>query len=373
MVISAALSTVAAVFPGLASGALAVQVSADLGVDEGVYGWTFGSFFAAAALTSVAAGRSAQRLGPRRQLMGALVMVAVIQLLIATVVSSFGALLVCLAAAGAANSTVQTAVNLALTQARLPRLGLAMATKQSAMPASSMLGGLAVPLLALTLGWRWAYAMGALVALVALVLVTRYVAPQPTTRGAAGVVESPRRALLGAAIVSMALSFTAGSLNAWTVSSGVDAGLSEGTAGLMLSAAAGTGILLRLLIGFRVDRTTGLPFRLAGFIVLCGAAGFALMAIRVPVAHALATLLAFGGGWTWPVLSNFAIVNANPRSAGAATGMTQMGVYLGVFSGPVVTGVLIDQTSYEVMWLAVAVVALVGALGAIRIAPSFPR
>ena len=373
MIASAALSTVAAVFPGLASGALAVQVSDDLGVDEGVYGWTFGSFFAAAALTSVVAGRTAQRLGPRRQLMGSLVLVAAVQLSIATVVSSFGALLVCLAAAGVLNSTVQTAVNLALTQAELPRLGLAIATKQSAMPASSMLGGLAVPLLALTLGWRWAYAMGALVAMVALVLVMRHVAPQPATKSGAGVVESPRRALVGAAIVSMSLSFTAGALNAWTVSSGVDAGLSEGTAGLMLSAAAGSGIMIRLLLGFRVDRTTGLPFRLAGFIVLCGAIGFALMSTRVPIVHACATLLAFGGGWTWPVLSNFAIVNANPKSAGAATGLTQMGVYIGVFSGPVVTGILIDQTSYEVMWLTVATIAVIGALGAMRLAPSFPR
>ena len=54
----------------------------------------------------------------------------------------------------------QTAVNLALTRARLPRLGLAIALKQSGMPTAAMIGGATVPLLALTLGWRSAFVLG---------------------------------------------------------------------------------------------------------------------------------------------------------------------------------------------------------------------
>lgn len=181
VVATAALSTISVVFPGLASGAIAVQARDDFGVSEGRYGWALGTFFLAAACTSVLGGRLAQRLGPRRQLTYGLLATAAVQLLIAFAVPSFRWMLVAMAAAGIVNSGVQTAVNLALSQAELPRLGLAVATKQSAMPAAAMLGGLAVPTIALTIGWQWAYALGAAVALVACGLVRRHIEDRPAS------------------------------------------------------------------------------------------------------------------------------------------------------------------------------------------------
>jgi MFS family permease len=374
VVATAALSTVSVVFPGLAAGSLAVQASDDFGVSEGSYGWALGTFFLAAALTSVAGGRLAQRLGPRRQLSYGLVGAAAVQLSIAFVVPSFGWMLVALALAGVVNSGVQTAVNLALSQAELPRLGLAVATKQSAMPAAAMLGGLAVPAVALTLGWRWAYAMGALVGLVGFACVRAFIIDRPITAASkVSVVESTSRALAAATAVSMLFAFSSGAINAWTVSSGVDAGLSEGAAGLFLGLAAGMGILFRLAAGARVDASKAPPFRMAAQLYLIGIVGFVLLSARVAPLHAGATVLAFAGGWIWPVFTNFAIVNANPRSAGAATGMTQMGVYVGVFSAPVITGGIIDRWGYQTMWLVVAGVAMCAAVIAVAVSPSFPR
>ena len=374
IVATAALSTISVVFPGLAAGSLAVQASDDFGVSEGSYGWALGTFFLAAALTSVAGGRLVQVIGPRRQLSYGLVATGLVQLVIAFLVPSFGWMLAALAFAGVVNSGVQTAVNLALSQADLPRLGLAVATKQSAMPAAAMLGGIAVPALALTLGWRWAYAMGALVALVAFGCVRVFIVDRPITAARSiSVVESTSRALAAATVVSMLLAFSSGAINAWTVSSGVDAGLSEGAAGLTLSLAAGMGILFRLVAGSRVDASMRPPFLMAAQLYVIGIAGFLLLSLRVAPIHAAATVLAFAGGWIWPVFTNFAIVNANPRSAGAATGMTQMGVYVGVFSAPVITGQIIDRWGYQTMWLVVAGIAVCAATLAIAVSPSFPR
>lgn len=377
MVVTAALATVSCVFPGLATGALAVQASDDFGISEGTWGRTLGAFFLGAALSAVPAGRLAQRLGPRRQLTIGLALTAAAQLSIAFVVRNFIVLLVVLAFAGVMNSVVQTAVNLAISRARLARLGLAMATKQSAMPASAMLGGLAVPAIALTIGWRWAYAAGCALAVATIVLVYRSVAEgEPAEMAGAAtsaVVESSRQALFGAALVSLALSFSAGSIIAWTVSSGVDAGLAEGTAGLVLSGSAILGICVRLLIGQRVDKSQAAPLRSAARITTVGVVGFLLLSFRVPGLHVVASILAFAGGWVWPVLTNFAIVNANPRSAGAATGVTQMGVYIGVFSAPLITGWIVDSQGYQPMWLLVAVVGAAGVVGAWRISPNFPR
>lgn len=349
-----------------------MQASEDLDISEGSWGWTISAFFLGAAIGSAALGRLAQRIGPRRQLLGTTASSAIVLLLIAVAASSFAAILVLLAVAGFINAASQTAVNLALTRANLPRLGLALATKQSAMPAAAMLGGLAVPALALTLGWRSAYASGALVAAIAFVAVWFTIAPGAESTDAARRAKgSSSRALVGAAVAVFLLAFTSGALNAWTVSSGVDAGLSEGVAGFALSAAALVGIALRLFSGTKVDQTTTPILVLAARICVAGVAGFALLAVRVPLVHLFAGLLAFGGGWIWPVFTNFAVVRANAESAAQATGMTQTGVYLGVMSGPAVTGLLVDRAGYPTMWITVAVIAVIGTAALAALSPSF--
>lgn len=374
MISVVALATVSSVFPGLASGSLAVQASADLGISEGSWGWTLSAFFLGAATGSIALGRLAQRIGPRRQLLGTTAGSAIVLMLIATVASSFTAIVLLLALAGLINAAAQTAVNLALTQADLPRLGVAIATKQSAMPAASMLGGLAVPALALTLGWRWAYAMGSAVAAVALVGVYFVIAPgTPARTTTSSTTESSSRVLTGAAVASFLMAYTSGAINAWTVSSGVDAGLSEGVAGLALSAAAGTGICLRLFAGTRLDTNTTPPFAMAARIFVIGVLGMALLAVRQPGLHIVAALLAFGGGWIWPAFTNYAIVQANPTSAARATGTTQTGVYIGVMSAPVTTGLLVDRVGYPTMWLFVAAVGVVAGISLIALSPHFTR
>lgn len=365
-----ALATISSVFPGLASGSLAVQASEDFGITEGAWGWTLSAFFLGSASTSVLLGRAAQRIGPRRQLLATTLASATIQLAIATLAPNFGTVVALLVVAGAVNAAAQTAVNLALSQAGLPRLGLAIATKQSAMPASAMLGGLAVPALALTLGWRWAYGLGAAVAIVAFVGVWRVVAPGvPSQRAVAEAGESTSLALVAAAVMSFLMAFSSGAINAWTVSSGVDAGLDEGVAGLMLSLAAGFGIAMRLVAGSRLDHSRTPPLLVAARVFVVGIAGFALLSIRQPVVHVLAGMMAFGGGWIWPAFTNYAIVDANPASAAKATGMTQTGVYLGVMAGPAVTGPIIDGSGYSAMWLVVAGVGCVSAASLVALSP----
>jgi len=366
-------ATIATVFPGFLTGALAVQVGDDLGVTESTYGWGLGGFFLAATAGSIVLGRLAQRIGPRRQITIVLVVSAASQLFIALVAESFVALVGALAVCGFVNAGNQTAVNLALAQARLPRLGLSIALKQSGMPTASMLSGLAVPAIALTVGWRWAYAGGAALALLAMVAVRSVIASSPTAPGVQRSTEpvSTRRSLILAGVVGGLLAFSAGALNAWVVASGVDAGLSPGFAGLMLSVGAASGITLRLAAGLRLDTMAARPLLVAGVTVLFGAVGMVLLGMRNEGVHIAATVLAFAGGWIWPVFTNFGIVRTNEAAAGAATGITQMGVYLGVFSAPLITGVLIESVGYGWMWSLVALTSAAGAALCIRISPDF--
>ena len=366
------LAVVSTVLPGFLIGALSVQVSAEMDVSEAVYGWGLSSFFGAAMVGSILLGRLSQRIGALNQMTLALGLSIVVQLALAATAQSFGAIIGFLVVAGLANAANQTSINLALAQAELPRLGLAVSVKQSGLPAATLLAGFAVPSLALTVGWRWAYVASAAFTLVSLAVVrsaVRSSTPAPGT--APSTPESSSRDLLWGAAVGAFLAFSAGSLNAWGVGSGVDAGLGEGLAGLFLSVGAATGITLRIIGGWISDTMRAAPFRVGGISALLGSAGMAMLAVRSPGTHIAALLVAFGAGWIWPVFTNFGVVRANPQAAGAATGVTQMGVYVGVFAGPLLTGWLIEYSGYRLMWLVVAASSVVGAVISIRIADRF--
>jgi len=154
IIAAAVLATIPTILPGFLVGALSVQISDEFDVAEATYGWGIGGFFLAATVGSVALGRLAQHIGPRRQVTYALALSGLSQLFIALFVDSFGLLVFALAVSGLCNSANQTGINLLLSQAKLPRLGLAIALKQSGMPTASLLGGVAVPVIALTVGWR---------------------------------------------------------------------------------------------------------------------------------------------------------------------------------------------------------------------------
>lgn len=367
------MATVSTVLPGFLIGALSVQVSEEMAVSEGFYGWGLGSFFAAAMVGSILLGRLSQRIGALSQVTAALAVTAAAQLALAATAQSFGAVIGFLVVAGLCNAANQASVNLALAQARLARLGLAVSIKQSGLPTATLLAGLAVPSLALTVGWRWAYVASAAFALAALTMARAAAGSSPARAAANGGSrpESSPRDLVGAAAVGAFLAFSAGSLNAWGVGSGVDAGLGEAAAGLFLSLGAATGITLRLVCGWLSDTMRSRPFLVGGITALVGSAGMALLALRSPGLHVAAMLLAFGGGWIWPVFTNFGIVRTNPEAAGAATGVTQVGIYVGVFVGPLLTGWLIEHSGYPLMWLAVAGSTVIGATISIRIADRF--
>ena len=365
-------AAVSVALPGFLVGGLSVQIRDEFGVSEGPYGWAMSTYFLAATTGSILLGRLAQVIGPRRQLTLALLGAAGVDLCIALFADNFQKMIAFLAIAGICNAAAQTAVNLGLAQAGLPRLGLAIAVKQSGMPAASMLSGLAVPAIALTLGWRWAFGAAAVVALSALVGVQQTIAASvSTTASEESQPSSPFSALVVAGVAAMFLSFGAGALNAWVVESGVDAGLGKGSAGLMLSVGAALGIAIRVGWGMRLDHMARHPFIVAGIMALGGAIGVLGLSYRLSSVHIIATVLAFSGGWIWPVFLNFGVVRANEGRAASSTGVTQTGVYLGVFAAPLTAGAIIERSGYPTMWVVTASAMAIGGLLMARVSRRF--
>lgn len=358
------VTTATGVLPAFLVGGLAVQIRGDLDFDAAALGAAAGTPFAAAALTSAVLGRTAERIGPGRALRLAAVGSAVTMVAIASLARSWLTLALLLALSGIVNAAAQPSANLYLSRAVAPdRLGWALALKQSAIPAGTLLAGLAVPSLGLTVGWRWAFVGGAAMALAAAALLPkepRSVAVRDGSGRREGDVPLGPLVLLGAG--AMLGAATAGAGSAFLVSGSVDAGMDDGVAGLLLTGGSALAIGHRLFAGRRADRTGGGILRIVATMLAVGSVGSLLFASTTQVGYLIGAPLAFGVGWAWPGLFNLAVVRSNPNAPGAATGITQTGTYLGALSGPLAMGALVEASGYRLGWSVVAVTFVAAAL-----------
>ena len=347
--------------PGFLTGGVSVQLRGDLGFGESGLGLAVGAFFLAAALSSAVLGRTAERLGPTTSMRVSATCSALALVGVAVGARSFGLLLMLLAFGGLANALAQPAANLFIATTMAPeRLGTAFAVKQSGIPAATLLGGLAVPTIALTVGWRWAFVAGALLPIAGGLTIPQVARPA-TGRAAAGRVRVPMRPLV---VLGFGIGFgaaAAGTLGAFLVNAAVDAGIDEGAAGLLVSGGSAVGIAMRLLAGRRADRRDGGHLRVVSLMLLAGSVAYLAYATERPWPLIVATPLAFGAGWGWPGLFNLAIVRAHPTAAAAASGVTQTGTYFGAVAGPVVFGLVVERSSYRAAWLLAAAFAVLGA------------
>ena len=242
-----------------------------------------------------------------------------------------------LAVAGLANAVAQPAINLFMAeQVALDRQGLAFGIKQSAIPAAILVSGLALPVLALPLGWRPTFAIcGGLVLVVA---ASRGGGRGPSARRRS--VEPPPRAsrqLVYLAVGAALAASGANALGTYLVASAVDVGIAEGTAGLLAAAGSAGSLSVRMALGLRADRRRDYGYATVAYLLAVGApatgswprAG-ARRSWRGPPGlrprlGLAGTLQPRRGG-------------APSRGPGAATGITQSGIYVGAAGGPALSG-----------------------------------
>ena len=374
--------TLSVIMPAFLTGALAVQIRDDLGLRESEIGLAIGAFFVGSAGGSAMLGRLAERLGPKTAIRLGLLLTVAANLAIAAAADGARSLQAILVAAGLANALVQPAINLMLVRVVHPgRLGFVMALKQSGMPGAALLGGLAVPAVALTIGWRAAYVIAAGLAVLAgaissIVGSQADAGAEPVPDGQrphdAERVQAKVRAevqakpdlgigMLGLmAAVGVLGGGAANILVGYLVSGAVDAGVAPGPAGLLLTLGAALGVTSRLVHGWLADRMTIEPLARVITMFLLGSAGAAGLALHTGWSYLAAAPIVFAAGWAWPGLFNLVVVNANRSAPAAATGVTQTGVYLGSLISPIVAGVLIERSGYRAAWLLTAA----GLLGA---------
>lgn len=398
---STAAATTAGVLPLFLVGSQAVQLRAEFDFDLAAIGGLVAFGWVAASVASTPMGRLAEQVGGGRALRVAAMINAVAMLLIAVAGRSWPVLVVLVVFGGLGNAMAQPAANI-LTARTIPldRQGIAFGIKQSAIPLATLLGGLAVPIITLSVGWRWSYVAGAtFAALAALLVVTegpRAGADDPAGSAEVGLVEAmedaaarpdagghqvsevlleepvaawepgrvARRRRPPLIVLAMGVGLgasAAGALSQFLVSGGVAAGLAEGTAGLLLSLGSAVGIASRLFVGARADRRPGDQLATVVTMMVLGSIAYAALGLGLPVAYVLATPVAFGLGWAWPGLFNLSVVREYPEAPGAATGITQTGTYLGAGLGPLLIGLVVDRWSFAVAWPVSAALLVGGA------------
>lgn len=363
-----ALGTMCSALPVFLTGALGVQLNDDVGLSATEIGFAMGSSFTAAAVMSAPMGRLAERLGPRRGFRAGLSMSALSMLSVALFARNVWQFCLILGLAGMGNALNQPSANLMLTtHIDGKKLGFAFATKQSGMPAAALLGGAAVPAIALTVGWQWAYIAAVAIALVAIAGFPADAGDRNTRPDKRGVARSARPdlgvpLLVLYATVGMLGATCAGAMVGFITSGAEASGLSPGLAGLVLSLGSLVGVISRLVQGWQVDRLGILPIQRLVWLYGLGGIGVLVLAIDAPVTYLLAPIPAFAFGWSWPGLFNLSVIRNNPSAPAAATGISQVGVFVGAALGPALGGLIIDNGSYRLLWLFGASTLLTGSL-----------
>lgn len=348
-------------------GTLAVQIRAGLHLSLRGLGLVVGGYYLAAAVAAAPAGRLAETLGGPRTMRAAAIGAGLCLAMIATLGRSWWLLAVFLAAIGVFDAAMQSAGNLTLVR-RIPphRRGLAFGVKQAAVPFTSLLGGLAVPALGLTVGWRWAFACGCGLAVIALVAI-----PRPrTTRAERRVRRGPAPETALAPLLVLALGFglamlSITALTTFLVSSAVAAGLHPASAGLLIALAGSTAVLVRIGMGARADRLTGRHLRVVATMLLFGAAGYGVLALGTTTRSAplivVGAVICYGAGWGWNGLFNLAVAVNHPAAPARASGITLTGNRVAGIAGPFLFALLVTRTSYPVAWLSASAAALAAA------------
>ncbi|MXZ53507.1 MAG: MFS transporter [Acidimicrobiaceae bacterium] len=385
MVTASLLVTAAANLSPTLVSALAVQIQDDLGIGEAQIGMTVSAFFFVGALTSALTGRMVERIGPAAGLRLSTAAAGAVLIVTGALGRSWPALLILVGLAGLANSLGQPAANLYVARGVASRRqGLALGIQKSGIPAASLLAGLAIPTVGLTIGWNWAFVLGGLLAFGMLLGVPAVGQRPPAAHHRGAVTDRPTvrprpdvavRLLIAVACSTCLAAMGSMALSSFFVLSSVEIGVDEAIAGILLMAGSVVGMASRLAMGASADRASLSPFHMLTAMFAVAALAFVGLSTGSKAMLYAAMPFAFATSFAWPGLFHLAMVRSNPSAPGAATGITLTGNFIGAVCGPLLFGLLVEATSYSWAWsfaaitsaAAAAVMAVTGRLISHRI------
>ncbi|TAN20428.1 MAG: MFS transporter [Actinomycetota bacterium] len=355
---------ISAVLPVFLTGALAVQIKRDLDFTPSHLGAAVAVFFLFAALSSFISGRISHRVNDAKVIRACMIASSLVLLGIGTVARNYPVLVVLLAVAGTINGSLQPSINLFISRA-IPRRrqGLAFGVKQAAVPLATFLAGLAVPTIALTIGWRYAFLGVAPLGIIFFFMSPRSI--QPVEDLPANIAEAERPSAAPILMLAIGMGLGTGAANAFAaflVSFAVHAGWKPGLAGLLIVFGSVIGVTARVGHGLLADRRHGRHFLFATWSAAIGGLGYLMFVLGYGWLIIPATVVSYGAGWGWNGLFIFAVVRNFTKFAGYATGTVQSGAYIGSVIGPLGFGFAVEKAGYPFAWSLAALSAFAAAI-----------
>lgn len=358
-------STVISVLPVFWLGSLSTFVQSDLALGPATLGLCVAAFFGTSGLSAGLCGRLVQRIGSNPGI-AVSALLSGSSLACTSVAQSSGHVMAMMAVAGVGNALGQPAANLMLgRQVSYRRLGAMMGLKQSAVPVSIVLAGLAVPTLVRFSGWRATYATFAVLAVAFSVYVARQHVRVSAGASSRSDPAQPHdwKALRWMA-VGVGLGSAAGtSAGAFLVPAAIDSGIDPVRAAGISSVAGALAIGSRLILGWRADRISlrgpWRPMRLVGLLLLTGSTGPFLLFTQYPIAMGAGAVITYALGWGWVGLMYYAVVTGYRGHVAVASGIAQMGLSGGACIGPLAFGLIAENLSYRASWLSIGLMCLV--------------
>lgn len=365
-----ASSLVLAALPLFMVGGLAVQIKDDFALSETGLGAAATIGFVVGALFAPIGGRLADRIGPKTSIYVGTSMSVVSLAGLGLLTDGWGTLVGFLCLAGVGVAMVDPGLAILVNRAfPVRRQGLAFGVKEASIPAATLAAGIAVPTIALTVGWRWAFSIGLIPWLVILILLPTVPTGAPVPRPEAEPDDRahrrdpPRRAALVMAAAAAAFGTGAASgVGIFLTDSAVAMGSSPAAAGLLLAVGSVAGIITRVGSGVIADRSGGPQFRLISIMLAVGAVTMALGGTGVTWLLVVGTVGAFTGGWAWTGIFFLSLVKTFPDRPGAVAGIGTLGLGIGNAAGPLIFGVVAQTTSFGVAWLVAGLLAAVGSV-----------
>ncbi|HSG78796.1 MAG TPA: MFS transporter [Acidimicrobiia bacterium] len=378
-----AASSLAIASPGYFSSGIAATgpvLIAAFSLSKSAFGFVLFAQGMVAALTSPLLGTLTDRVGGVRLLRWAFglgVGVAVGLALSPGFAVFFVASMLAGLTASAANPATNTLVN---NHVPFHRRGKVIGMKQAGGPLGIAAAGALTPPVAAAWGWRWAMLTTACIPAIALVLLwMSRVSAGPIRPGRDRTVARPPLGfrIWTLTVNALAIGWGTGALIGFIAVFGVEGvGLSETTAGAMLTIMGLVGVVARLAWGAVADRTHHSDRLLAimGALAVVAAVG-AWSAGRFGVwMLAFSTVLVGAGAISWNSVAMFAVIKeASAERAGAASGVVVAGYMIGYSAGPWAFGALVDTTGGYGASLGMVVAAFAVSIAALAIRPRGAR
>ncbi|MDH3500304.1 MAG: MFS transporter, partial [Acidimicrobiia bacterium] len=283
-------------------GAGAITIGDAIGFGPTGLGYLAAAFFLTAGAVSAPIGRLVERIGWQRamrlNLIGTITVLLAMSIGARNILSMGGLLMAAAFLYGFGNP----AANSALAQLVDPgRQGVVFGLKHAGIPTSTLLAGLAVPLIILNIGWRWTFVAGAVLAVGVYLLIPRSLPARSEisirAERADPLLDARRLRLLalGGTFATVAPSM----LGTFTVAAAVDAGIGEAAAGILLSVGGFISIVARVSSGAVVDRYRLLGFGSMAILLALGAVAVYLLASSSGALFIVLLLAAFATAWGW--------------------------------------------------------------------------